>query len=108
MGGWNSFLRTNNGGGSTLLTGVTENASIAGRYEIYPNPTKDVVNIPYIEGLERVELFDLKGALIQNFFILSDSRSVNKINLSRYEAGTYIFKLIMKNGEVFIRKVVKL
>ncbi|MFT5667033.1 MAG: hypothetical protein ACI9DK_001221, partial [Vicingaceae bacterium] len=107
LGGWNSFLRTNNGGDSTLLTGVIENASIAGRYEIYPNPTKDVVNIPYVEGLERVDLYNVAGKLLQDFVMLSDSRSVNKINLTNKPNGIYLLKLHMKNGEVFTKKVIK-
>jgi hypothetical protein len=78
---------------------------------VYPNPTKDFVNIPYVEGLERVEVYDVAGKLLQDFVMLSSdsyrSRSVNKINLSNYKAGIYILKLLMKNGEVYSKKVIK-
>ncbi len=39
LGGWNSFLRTNNGGDTTFITGITENTSTTPQYEVYPNPT---------------------------------------------------------------------
>jgi hypothetical protein len=74
---------------------------------VYPNPTKDFVNVPYVEGLERIELYDVGGKLLQNFVILSDSRSVNKIDLSNYTNGIYILKLYMKNGEIYSKKVIK-
>ena len=74
---------------------------------VYPNPTKGVVNIPYIDGLDRVEVYDLKGASIQDFVIQSDSRSVNKINLTNRKKGIYLLKLHMKNGKVFSKKVIK-
>lgn len=108
LGGWNSFLRTKNGGDSTLLTGVTENANTTNKYMLYPNPTEGVVNITNAEGLEQVEVYDLRGKLLQNFVTLNESGSVNKIDLTNFEAGTYFLKLIMKNGEVFTKKVVKL
>jgi hypothetical protein len=31
---------------------------------VYPNPTKDFVNVPYVEGLERIELYDVGGKLL--------------------------------------------
>ena len=78
---------------------------------VYPNPTKDVVNIPYVEGLQKVEVYSVVGKLLQDFVMLNSdsyrSRSVHKINLSNYEAGIYILKLTMKNGEVFSKKVIK-
>ena len=74
---------------------------------VYPNPTKDVVNVPYIEGLERIEVYDLRGKLLQNFVILSDNRSVKKIDLTNYKNGIYILKLVTKNGEVFSKKIIK-
>jgi len=78
---------------------------------VYPNPTKDIVNIPYVEGLQKVEVYNVAGKLLQGFDMLNSdsyrSRSVNKINLSNYEAGIYILKLTMKNGEVFSKKVIR-
>ena len=56
---------------------------------VYPNPTKDIVNIPYVEGLEKVEVFNMKGAStpLSDLQINSDferSREV-QINLSNYK-----------------------
>ncbi|MFT6165372.1 MAG: hypothetical protein ACJAV5_000379 [Vicingaceae bacterium] len=97
-----------------LLTGIKDFESMAkGQVQISPNPAKDVVKITNAEGLERVEVYDAGGKLLQNFvdFDFAQSHksigSVNKIDLSNYEAGTYILKLIMKNGEVFSKKIIK-
>jgi len=78
------------------------------------------VNIPYVEGLERIEVYNIAGKLLQNFVDFDSppkvgqaaqsdksNESANKINLSNYEAGIYFLKSIMKNGEVVTKKVIK-
>ncbi len=52
-------------------------------------------------------MYDLKDRILQNYVMLSDSRSVNKINLTNKPNGIYLLKLHMKNGEVFTKKVIK-
>jgi hypothetical protein len=54
-----------------------------------------------------LSMLDSAGNLLQDFVILSDSRSVNKINLTNKPNGIYLLKLHMKNGEVFTKKVIK-
>jgi photosystem II stability/assembly factor-like uncharacterized protein len=113
LGGWNSFLRTNNGGDSTFLTGITSNTSIAPQYEVYPNPTKGIVNIQFVEGLDRVEVYDIAGKLLEDFVDFDSAQSdksterVNKINLTNYENGIYFLKLTIKSGKVYSKKVIK-
>jgi|GEM_PF-3265241 len=102
-------LKTDTNG---LITSINSGfVEVTPDMRVYPNPTKGVVNIPYIDGLDRVEVYDLKGTKlstsIQDFVIQSDSRSVNKINLTNRKKGIYLLKLHMKNGEVFSKKVVK-
>jgi hypothetical protein len=82
---------------------------------VYPNPTQGIVNIPYVEGLEQIEVYDLSGSRYD--FLSSrvsqpkvgkyqegDKKSLDLTNLSD---GIYILKLTMQNGEVFSKKVIK-
>jgi hypothetical protein len=82
---------------------------------VYPNPTQGIVNIPYVEGLEQIEVYDLSGSRYD--FLSSrvsqpkvgknqevDKKSLDLTNLSD---GIYILKLTMKNGEVFSKKIIK-
>ena len=70
---------------------------------VYPNPTKDVVNVPYIEGLERIEVYDLGGKLLSTSTPLRMTTTVE----IPVKNGIYILKLVTKNGEVFSKKVIK-
>ena len=82
---------------------------------VYPNPTKDVVNVPYVDGLERVEVYDLSGSrydfLSSRVFQpqVGKYREVDKksLDLTNLENGIYILKLTLTNGEVFTKKVIK-
>ena len=70
---------------------------------VYPNPTKDVVNVPYIEGLERIDVYDLGGKLLSTSTPLRMTTTVE----IPVKNGIYILKLVTKNGEVFSKKVIK-
>ena len=111
LGGWKSFLRTSNGGDTTILKGITGNKNSAAQHTLYPNPTKGIVNIPHVEGLKTVEVYNIVGKLLQCFVMLSSdsyrSGSVTEIELTNFESGIFFLKLYNENGEVVTKKVVK-
>ena len=108
-------------GTCNLISSLDNKVLIKAAISFYPNPTKGIVNIPYVAGFQKVEVYNIAGKLLQNFVDFDSppnevgqaaqsdksNERINKINLSNYEAGIYFLKLIMKNGEVFAKKVVK-
>jgi len=81
---------------------------------LYPNPTKDVVNVQlkvYKEQLGKADIlvFDTYGKLLEILktpFIASPQTA--QIDLSRYANGVYFFKAIADGQVLAIRKVVKI
>ncbi|MBP1841622.1 T9SS type A sorting domain-containing protein, partial [Formosa algae] len=77
-------------------------------FDIYPNPTSDVLNIK-ITGLERatpVRIYDMSGKVLYNNMIQSDgSLRHEALDLSSYPKGFYLLS-IYKEGKPITKKVV--
>lgn len=67
---------------------------------IYPNPTKDVVNINTTLKISKVTVFGADGKQL-----LEDSSS--KINVSKLPAGVYLLKIDLADGKSSTQKIVK-
>jgi|TARA_B110001469_G_C9503442_1_gene251268 hypothetical protein len=52
-------------------------------------------------------VYDLKDRILQNYVMLSDCRSVTEIDITNFDSGIYFLKLIMENGEILTKKIVK-
>lgn len=103
---------TNNGGQSDFFVAkyATQACSPLGVVENefqnlthYPNPTTGILNF-VSEGSTEYELFDLKGVLVAKGVTSSTD---SKIDLSGFEVGTYVLKMVNENGGVSSFKVVK-
>ena len=86
-----------------IITGNSE-ISIESEIEFYPNPTKEIVwiktvstNLPY-----SIELLNLKGQILMTKEIGSELTS---INVKKYTAGIYLFRIINK-GRVRLIKLI--
>ena len=80
-------------------TGIGENAI---DINVYPNPTKQVVNIE-AEGIRNVRVSDMLGQVLIEKNTSGDSV---QIDLSTYAAGQYFLQVYTTNGMV-TRKIVK-
>jgi Secretion system C-terminal sorting domain len=69
----------------------------------YPNPTTGILNIDSKDSL-KYELYDLKGSLVAKGELTPANAS---IDLSGFEAGTYVLKMNNDNGEIRNVTVVK-
>lgn len=74
----------------------------AGNLKIYPNPTKDFVEISSKEKIKTLVLFDVSGKQM-----MSKSNPENKISLERYPKGMYLLKITFENGKTETRKILK-
>jgi hypothetical protein len=81
---------------------VNSNAQM--QLSIYPNPTKDFINIHSpVEQPQTVKLFDISGKLILDQPFDNTSK---KINMSQIPVGVYVLKVEFDGTEV-MQKVVK-
>ena len=71
---------------------------------IQPNPTNKVVTLTSHYRMKSIEVLDATGRTILE-------QKVNKtsctVNLNKFSSGIYYFKILLKTGNVEIRKVVK-
>ena len=72
---------------------------------IYPNPTKDWINISNQRGnIELVQITDLNGRLLKSQEFKNLSKA--EINLSDFQAGVYLMN-VFSDKEKFKRKIIK-
>jgi len=69
---------------------------------VYPNPVKDVLNIKSNKETSRISIYNIAGQLIKDEEIKND-----RVNVSDLNAGNYIGKIILKNGQTQTVKVIK-
>lgn len=67
---------------------------------VYPNPTKDFVNIDAKSPIKNVVVFSQDGKKI------IESKS-SKIDLNKYPAGIYVVTVTLENGKTIANKIVK-
>ena len=85
----------------TALPEILKN-KVEDEIQIYPNPTKSVVNIQSTEQIKSVELLDLNGKSILNKW----NDLENSIDLSTFKNGIYFMRIALKN-KVLVKKVTK-
>ena len=72
-------------------------------FTYYPNPVRDVLNISSKKEVENVSVYNLAGQQI-----LTNAKVDNgQINVSSLPAGTYVFRVILKGGQVETFKIIK-
>lgn len=68
----------------------------AAPFVIYPNPSKDVINLSKVDGFKEYKIFDTQGKIMQ----AGQIRSTNpQLNISNFQTGNYIIKLIGEDIE---------
>lgn len=95
----NGCLDTLCGGGEI----GTYEIELASRIKVFPNPTSDLLNIRNPIG-EQIELFDMKGRLVQTVQVQGESQTLNIHDLP---AGTYVVKMQEKTLRVSYKIIKK-
>lgn len=71
--------------------------------QIFPNPTKDFVNIKAAGNINSIQLFDVQGRIIKTSVI---QNSETRFDLSQFQSGIYYLKVISDKGNG-IQKLIK-
>ncbi len=79
---------------------------ISDKFNLYPNPAKNIVNITNTENIEveRITVFDVNGKLI--YTKMYTNESTIQLDVSTLAAGTYLLHIDTTEGMV-IKKLVK-
>ena len=80
--------------------GNEEEASI----NIFPNPATDVVKMNVTDNIEQLRVMNSVGQMVHNINILS--KDVVKVNVSDYNAGTYIVQFTTESGNVISKRFI--
>lgn len=84
------------------ITAITE-------VNVYPNPTSDRINLSFQSGTEvktSVEIFTIAGQRIYAESIRSAAGdNLHSINLTDYNNGTYLIRLISEGGAPIVKKI---
>ncbi|WP_160139214.1 T9SS type A sorting domain-containing protein [Chryseobacterium sp. c4a] len=94
--------------GEIILNGTlsTQEVIIDKNVRLYPNPTKDILNIDFNgKRFKTVEVYSIDGKKL----ITQEISSMNnvEVNLLRYPPGIYMVTLIDSNGKTYPNKVIK-
>lgn len=71
--------------------------------KIFPNPTKDFVEINALETIKNIQIVDTQGKMIFN---KNYSQNHAKIDLSSHPSGVYIFKIVTDKNKIS-KKIIK-
>jgi hypothetical protein len=66
-----------------IVTSIYE-TSVADLFELYPNPTSDILNMN--KNFDHLKIYDIQGKEVESF------TNVVKVNISKLKRGTYILK----------------
>ena len=69
------------------------------KIEIYPNPTKEKLNISGLETGEKIQIFSSTGSLINE---IQANRNIESISLEEYNSGIYF--VVISNNNLITRK----
>ena len=87
-----------------------ENLAVENTFEIFPNPTNDVLTINWPENFNpknsSILIFDAFGKVVQP--ISPKNNDFEKIDLTGFDAGIYFVKIITEEGKSYTKKLLKI
>lgn len=90
----------------TCIVNVTETEANENLFAIYPNPATNNITIESFQNLiDKLQMFDLRGAFIDEIIPGSNSGSVS-YDISSLKKGMYIIKIFSKDN-IVMKRVVK-
>lgn len=98
FGEWKLLPRT--AADITVYTGINENDKV--RFNVYPNPATDVINISNASSLTQITVYDILGNAVLNI-----SKPAQQINVSSLTDGIYQVVFTDENGNKSVSKLIK-
>jgi len=85
---------------SDLITSISQHSQYENNgIQIFPNPSNGTITLSTLENIKEIKLFDQLGR--------SSKLNIQKeIRLEKFNNGAYFLRIVMKNGNVFVRKII--
>ncbi len=84
-----------------ILTSVIEDID-SEQFNTFPNPVIDKLFIENASKIANIQLYSLEGKLISSF------KNVEKIEMIKYDPGTYFLKIENNSGQRVTKKIIKI
>lgn len=72
---------------------------------IYPNPFQNQFTIEILEDIQSVQIIDIEGKI--RYSSENKAKGILTINAMNYTRGIYYARLVLSNGQVLSRKIIK-
>ncbi len=89
----------------TKINNISEGILEENRILVFPNPSKDLINIVNKESLKEVSIIDISDKI---YYHLSNINTKEiSIDISNFDSGIYFLKLKRKTGEISVKKIIR-
>jgi Secretion system C-terminal sorting domain len=88
----------------TIINLVTSKNNLESKISVYPNPTKDIINLDSKISISNFQILDISGRIIKEANLDSNQSS---IIISDLQTGNYILRLNAAEG-ILIKKIIKI
>ena len=94
-----------------VATNPAENAVVADRLKLYPNPTRDMLNVQLTSnslGSAIINIYNITGQLAKKIsFNKSQVLSQQSINVGGLQPGVYLMEVMIDNKKMLSGKFIK-
>lgn len=81
--------------------GIADFGNTNNTISLYPNPTKEVLNITSYSQIAKIEVYDLLGKKV------ASNNNASDVNVAALGKGAYIVKVVQENGSVVAKQFIK-
>ena len=88
----------------TVLLGTGIESALESAYILYPNPTRNLVNI-IGESMVKIEVFNSVGQLVK-VETYENAMSTIQMNMNNVETGLYMVRITNVNDQVIVKRLI--
>ncbi len=91
---------------ATASTSTNNEDVLAVKYKVFPNPASNYVQLPQIDDIGEIRLYDILGKVIHQEF--ADQGNIQHLNVTNLPKGTYLLQFLdEKNNILHTTRVIK-
>lgn len=77
----------------------------ASSFDVYPNPTKNIINLISEKALTKVDIYNTKGSLVQE--INCESLEYFTIDMAPFQCGIYYLQIKISDNNVITKMIIR-